>query len=380
MKKIAIIGKGTAGAFTLNHFVAYGPWEVDLYYDNSIQPQAVGEGATLSLGRELANTLNFDFIDLPIIGGHYKNSIYYKNWGLMNFHHTFPPPAMSIHFNATRLQEVIFGYCSDKANYIEKNVKSYDEVDADYIIDCRGKPQDLSEYHEAEYIPVNAAIVQQCPWDRPEFDYSLCIARPYGWVFGIPLAERCSIGYLYNDKINNEEEVLEDVEEVLAEYNLTPQGEVSGYKFDNYYSKQNFNERYCLNGNKSFFLEPMEATSIRTIEMIARYAFDVADGMSLSAPNEWYDSWFKKTQDIIVMHYFAGSHWDTPFWEMAKEKATKCFQNATPEFKYWIANLGSGDITEEYSTFAMHSMVQNINGLGVYEELSSILGNKSLEF
>ena len=46
-KKIAIIGKGTAGCLTAINFTNNSPLEIDWYFDPNTPEQSVGEGSTL---------------------------------------------------------------------------------------------------------------------------------------------------------------------------------------------------------------------------------------------------------------------------------------------------------------------------------------------
>ena len=73
--KIAIIGKGTAGALALNHFKSYTDFDIDLYYDSSIQEQTVGEGTTLDIPRNLQDTLGVTWEDIRKLNGSVKTGI-----------------------------------------------------------------------------------------------------------------------------------------------------------------------------------------------------------------------------------------------------------------------------------------------------------------
>ena len=61
-KKIAIIGKGTAGSITAAHFTVFSSYDIDWYFDENIKVQAVGEGTTLQLLRLLYTFNDFNLI------------------------------------------------------------------------------------------------------------------------------------------------------------------------------------------------------------------------------------------------------------------------------------------------------------------------------
>ena len=107
MNKLAVIGKGTAGSLTYNHFAHYTDWEIECYYDTLSKEQSVGEGTTVTLPRNLYYTLDFEFYKMKEFHGQYKNGIHYIDWAEENYMHTFPPPSISMHFSAVDLQEYI---------------------------------------------------------------------------------------------------------------------------------------------------------------------------------------------------------------------------------------------------------------------------------
>ena len=222
---------------------------------------------------------------LMSVDGNYKRGIYKENWGKVNkyFHHLFPIGSYGLHFNAKKVQELIFDKIKDQVS-IKEGSFSAEELDADYVIDCSGKrnPNSVSLN-----MTVNSVFITQCYWDKPEFDYTLTIARPYGWVFGIPLQNRCSIGYLYNKDINSLEEVQEDVKNIFSEWNLTPSDTTANFDFDSYYTPNNFSDRIIYNGDASFFLEPLEATTTSNVDYINRLLFNQINGITTAEQNNF---------------------------------------------------------------------------------------------
>ena len=381
-KKLAVIGRGTAGSLAVGHFCRWlNDVEIEWYFDPTVKPQSVGEGSTIILGRNLYQDFDFSFTDLPLLDGNYKNGIKYQNWSHLPYYfHDFAPAGVAIHFNATKLQDYIFKKVKDKVVPISQNV-THDEVDADWIFDCSGTPLDFEGIHQSQYIPVNSVYVNQCYWDYPEFDYTLTVARPHGWVFGIPLANRCSIGYLYNKDVSTYDEVLKDVENVYDEYDLEPSEDTNSFSFKNYYRIKNFSHRISYSGNASFFLEPMEASSISTMDFIQRRAFDIwVSGTSDSDANKDILEWNEGIENIIMLHYFAGSSFKSPFWDYAQARGRECMEKAFKEreFRYFFQEckeFRSGDRQDNkyYSNgWGFHSFKQNIEGLGLTEKLEGL--------
>jgi len=366
LKKIAVIGKGTAGVLAFNHFKHYSNHEITCYYSNNIKEQSVGEGSQLPLPIELNKTLGLEFHDVQkLFDSTYKKAIRYEGFGKSDYFHTFDMPNLSIHLNANKLQKFIFNKYSN--NFIEKNVNSYDDIDADYIIDCRGKPSDFTEYNKAEYIPVDTALIKQCYVKEP-FDYTLSKARPYGWVFAIPLQNRVSFGYLFKSSINNKDEIEKDLDDLLNELKYTTYTDAKLIKFNNYYRKINYTDRVFYNGNASFFLEPMEATSLTTVDIINRNIFDIlGNQISINDANIKYNNWFKECQDIITLHYLAKPRYDTKFWQHANNLAQSCYTNLSDRAINILNNLDDDlfELDNHYGTWYKSGFKQNMKGLGI---------------
>jgi hypothetical protein len=384
-KKVVIIGRGTAGSQAVAHYLKYMPeYEIEWYYDPNIKVQSVGEGSTLQLPVNLFHDFNFNYLDLEKIDGTIKLGIYKSGWGnnKEDFLHQFGQPYASLHFNAVLLQEYIMNKVKDRVSIIESNVKA-ENIDADYIIDCSGKSDLYDDFFKSKYIPVNAAYIAPCYWEHARFNYTLTIARPYGWVFGIPLNQRCSIGYLFNRNINNIEEVKEDVKNVFEEYNLVPSENTNYLEFNNYYRKKNYTDRIAYSGNSSFFLEPIEANSIEIMDFIQRQAFDLwTKKKSVEESNVDYRKNINGIETMIMLHYYAGSNYETDFWEFAQKRGQHCIEESliyNNDFNKIITHtLKKNDVYDcdnnlNYGNWPSSAYYQNIHGLGIKNKLLELL-------
>lgn len=384
-KKIAIIGKGTAGCMSAAFYAKRTNCDIDWYFDPDIMPQSVGEGSNLVLPVRLNEFFAFGARDFSKIDGTIKTGIYKENWGKSGvpFLHDFPSPSTALHFSAPKLQQYIYEKLEGTVNVLPSNV-SADNIDADFVVDCSGKPDLYGEHIQSEYIPVNSVYVTQCYWDFPRFNHTLTIARPYGWVFGIPLANRCSIGYMYNSDITSLEEVMADVQNIFDAYNLLPSKDTNAFSFKNYRRKDNFNGNISYNGNASFFLEPLEATSFSTVDAVNSITQSHwFGGSSKDLSEERYNHFIDANESLIMLHYAAGSSFKSAFWDYAQERGRLCMENASESFKLLFHNsntpTGFGTYTNYLSPIdlsseemqAVHacwwegSFAQNKEGLGV---------------
>lgn len=385
IKKIAIIGKGTAGCITALYFAKKFPnIKIDWYFDPNIPEKSVGEGSTLDFSDFLSESFNFIYPHIKdLLEGSYKYGIRKINYnGTGDFFHGFPLGRTGIHFNANKFQEFTYNYLKPKINIIPQSISDPSQIKASHIIDCSGTPSNFSPYHKITNIPVNSAHIVQCNWEKPEFDYTLTIARPYGWVFGIPLQKRCSIGYLYNKNVNTLEEVKEDIKEIFSQFNLIPSYESNSFNFSNYYKKENFTDKISYNGNASFFLEPLEATSLtNSIYNCVLIEKILLGEITKEEANLSYTKLIKETEEMITMHYFAGSKFNTPFWDMAYDLSLNNIQSMTknPKFRL-IFNQIKPHPKEEYQrfnsrpygTWGSFSYSQNLYHLGLLNKIETL--------
>ena len=318
-KKIAIIGAGNAGLVTALHYHFYGILEqnifdkIDIYYDPSTPIERVGQGSLLPLPPLISKIIDTDWYDNKI-NATLKTGILYENWGKKKdkFFHMFPLGSSAIHYQPHLLSKAILE--SGHFNIIEKSVLDFDEIDADYIFDCRGKSLNDWEDYDTLINPLNSALLHRKPGKDPDLVYTRCVATPDGWCFIIPNPDSVSFGYLYNDTITQKNDATSNFKDIFdceVDFSLS---------FKNYVAK-NFwlDDRVILNGNRYCFIEPLEATSTGLYQQVAKYAWDtIVHGAERKQANNLLLNNVKKTETFILWHYQFGSKYNTPFWDYAK--------------------------------------------------------------
>ena len=186
MKKITVVGAGSAGCFTalFNSVYFNNPdVEVELIHDPEIKPESVGQATLLEPPNLLAYGIGFDWYNNNIHATP-KTGIFYEGWGKKNdkFFHPFPPNKLAMHLCPWEMQEAVLG--SGNFKVVEGKVDPKD-VDSDFVFDCRGKPDDLSDFDELVN-PLNAVILGKPNWNTTENLWSRHVATPDGWTFVIP--------------------------------------------------------------------------------------------------------------------------------------------------------------------------------------------------
>ena len=341
MTKITIVGAGSAGCFAALFYALYfedADIEVELIYDPNINPERVGQATLLESPRLLSGGIGFDWYNNKIHATP-KTGISYEGWGKKNdeFFHAFPPNTLAMHICPWEMQEAVLK--SGKFKVTEGKVNPKD-IDADYVFDCRGKPDDFSEYDEL-LSPLNAVILGKPNWNTRELLWSRHVATPDGWTFVVPTypdSPSCSgsIGYLYNDTITSKENAEKNFLEMF-DVEIT-----NHLNFRNYVAKNPvIDDRIFLNGNRLFFLEPLESTAIQTSIEACRFVYDFICTKIWPSPNAPIVSaqdvsdrtkhFISEVEHFVLWHYQYGSKYDTPFWDYAKSLP---FEN--PEFEQYL--------------------------------------------
>ncbi len=316
--RIVVLGRGLAGVFTAQHFKYYNPkLDVEIMYDPDIDPLPIGQATFTETPSYLWRFFEMDWHNNPIEATP-KKGILYENWGSLKdkFFHPFPFQTNAIHYDTKKVQD----YILEKGDFTvtEKNVKGYDEVDADYIIDARGSPSDYDQYDDLVN-PLNTVILAMKEGEcLPEQLWTRSVATPDGWTFVVPLKNRTSYGYLCNKDLVS----VDEATDTFCEMFDLKDGDINKtLYFKNYIAKEPIaDDRVALQGNRLFFLEPLEATAVALHHEWSKLLFSwmVLKDREKIDVMDTFRKQVIQVQNFILYHYQFGSKWDTAFWRYSK--------------------------------------------------------------
>ena len=349
MKKLLVIGVGSAGIITLGQmlFSLDDNWEVHSVHDPKIPILGVGEATSTNAPLAFFKGLDFNITyDAEELSATRKYGVKYTNWRPHTFDSLIVPPNYALHFDNTRLKD--FGFKRLKQKHptrfktIEGTVEYFRNVNQgvevkindtiytyDYVIDCSGFPKDYTGYNMVD-LPINHALVAgvQKPGD---WNYTHHWAHKNGWMFGIPLTHRQGWGYLYNDTITDKDDALDDMASIIK----VPKEElqVREYVFKPYHATTNLIEgRILKNGNRFMFFEPMEALSMEYYVVLNMQYVKLINGLTNS--NQVIKDTLFEVSGLINFYrymYHGGSTYDSAFWRITKENTKNHLLNS----KYW---------------------------------------------
>lgn len=319
---IGIIGSGNAAIisaimsiYTCRSFHVEDP-NITVFYDPTIPTEIVGQGTTLNVSDAIHRILEVDERPSNPVGITGKVGFLYRNWArdTDELLYKLGGSSMSYHYNPKLLREYFLK--SNLATFIEKNVTPEEiESDFDLVFDCRGKS--CNNWEEYDYLksPVNCCLLGKTTHRDPSMIWTENIATPDGWCFKIPTLDGESYGYVFNKDITSIEDAKKNFKEMFDLETLHV------IEFKNYKRKELYASRKTvLNGNRYFFLEPLESTATPLYAQIATFAIA---RLILKKPIKYTETvlneYLEEVYEWILWHYYYGSDYKTKFWFEAQK-------------------------------------------------------------
>lgn len=320
--KIGIIGSGNAAiisAIMSIHTCRYNHLEdpsITVFYDPNIPIEIVGQGTTLDVSDAIYNILEVDERPSNPVGITGKVGFLYRNWALdtKELLYKLGGSAMSYHYNPKLLREHFLK--SNLATFIEKNVTPEEiEQDFDLVFDCRGKSCNNWEEYEDLKSPVNCCLLGKNSNRDASMIWTENIATPDGWCFRIPTLDGESYGYVFNKDITSIEDAKVNFKNIFGLDTLHV------IEFKNYKRKKLYlSNKTVLNGNRYFFLEPLESTATPMYGKIATLAVErLIDNYRIDMVENLCDELLEEIHEWILWHYYYGSDYKTEFWYHAQK-------------------------------------------------------------
>ena len=398
MKKILVIGVGSAGMLTLCQLCSElsDDWIIYSVHDPKIPILGVGESTSTSFPAALFHATDFVMDrDSDYLDSTYKFNVKYTNWRKNTFDSTILTGSYAMHFDNTKLKDFVFERLlinfPQKIKIIEGNISNLKNIDLaveatindkvetfDYVIDCGGFPKNFSEYNMID-LPLNRAIVVRKN-EPGSWTYTHHLAHKNGWMFGIPLKSKQGWGYMYNDTITSQEDAINDLCDILHldKYEIEPRN----YSFKSYYAYNNLIDgRVFKNGNKFMFFEPMEALSIEMyFHLNQEYIKYITNDNKSFTKQNILDEIKLKVEGVIMFYnfvYHGGSIYNTKFWEFAKKSASNYLKESKFEdILRWVTNERKNYINSTSSSLVKFSFLVQIFPFMLYtwEKMDKNLG------
>jgi tryptophan halogenase len=355
--KIVVIGAGTAASVSCALLLYKIPnCTVECIYDSTIPTVQVGESSTPFLGELLFHTLGISAFDLDEFNGTVKHGLKFINWSKKDFYHPFAT-TYGVHLNSQSFSEFILSKCLEKYGkrftIKDQNVVNTDIIDADYIIKCTGFSSNNNDYYAPDFETVNSVLLRNLN-DTTHEGYTTHYAHKHGWMFGIPLTNRKTYGFLYNNKVTSREEAIKEFDTI---YQGETHREIS---WESKIRKIALDGRVLHNGNSLVFIEPLQAMSlhfyIENVNNLGNMILHNTFG-SEEEYNKNYLNSVEEMLDVIAFHYYnmSGKDKDSKFWKKVKYQT----EERSNKVLRWMSN----PTKPTYSMFSSRDANYIYNGM-----------------
>jgi tryptophan halogenase len=347
MKKVVIIGGGTAGwltALVVNKF--WKNTKVTLIESSKIGILGAGEGGTPNFGGilTLLGINQSEFYNRTKSTS--KGGLEFINWtgnGITS-KHLFtgqePNPFRkhyAYHFDARLVaeyfKEIAIGRGVEWIDGNVVNINNTDEtiinlelddssvIDLDFVFDCSGFARIVIDgIHKEEwvsyskYLLLNKAfgffLPQSNKYIQSDRTFSKMISMDAGWMFQIPLQHRWGCGYVFNEKYKSVENAKIEIENYLGE-------EIKIQKIFDF--KPGTHKRSWIGNSISVglsygFIEPLEATSLMSTIMQLKRLIDCGFDEGYK---DMFNKWCYQINEqnlIFIRYHYLCERMDTPFW------------------------------------------------------------------
>ena len=348
MKKVVIIGGGTAGwltALVVNKF--WGNTKVTLIESSKIGILGAGEGGTSNFGKMLSlldiNQKEFFERTKSTV----KGGLHLYNWTGQNelSKHLFfgdgpneVNKSYAYHFDARMvakyLKEIavsrgvewvdgeVESIVNENENITELKLKDGDIVELDFVFDCSGFARIIIDgvhnekwYSYSEYLMMNKALAfflpQENEYQVNDKTYTEMTSMNCGWMFKIPLQHRWGCGYVFNDKYITIEDAKNEVEKHLGHEVIIQKV----FDFNPGTHKRSWIGNSVSIGLSYGFIEPLEATSLMSTIMQLKKLIDINfDEGDVEKYNMWCYQINEQNLNFIRYHYLCERD-DTQFWK-----------------------------------------------------------------
>ena len=358
LRKIAVIGQGTAGslaAASVTRLHPDGDHELHHIYDSRIPVIGVGEGSWPSLVQELQQLTRLPHETVQQrLKGTRKYGVAFEGWGRRerDFTHYFTPQQVSYayHLSADLMADLLRE--GTRAHHIDAKVLDVTRVEDgalveledrvperyDLVFDARGFPKELhpEQHIDISFIPTNTAVIRRCPAvidggsNGPvlQHTYTRAVARPHGWIFVIPLTVHTSYGYIFNREVSDLADVESDFDAFLESDGVAEFEQRAVIPFPNFVHRRIYDGAVARIGNAAAFMEPLEATAIVSAQLQVGMVLHTrlnrpAAHLERDAPavNRFLINNMLCYGLFVGWHYSCGSIYDSGFWRHARERA-----------------------------------------------------------
>jgi tryptophan 7-halogenase len=200
-------------------------------------------------------------------------------------------------------------------------------IDGDLFIDCTGLRALLIEGvlktgfdNWSRWLPCDRALAVPSERVGLPVPYTRSTAREAGWQWRIPLQHRTGNGYVYCSQFTSEDEATAVL---LNNLDGQPLAQPRPIRFETGRRRKAWNKNVIAIGLSSGFLEPLESTSIHSIQsgiakLLSLFPNRDCDVHTADQYNRVIAEEFEGIRDFLSLHYHSTQGRTEPLWEYCR--------------------------------------------------------------
>lgn len=279
----------------------------------------------------------------------------------------------------THLADTVRGWTKDKRGRIATlELAEHGAEPVDLVIDCTGFRgllinEAMGEPFEsyADYLFNDRAVPIQVA--QPESDriapVTISRALGSGWSWRIPLHSRVGTGYAYSSAFASDSAAEDELRGLLAGQTAITQPRVLKMRVGK--TRRSWVGNCVAIGASAGFMEPLESTTILSIELAARRLARFFPSMAMEQPlidrfNAAMDRTYAEVLDFLSLHFTLSDREDTPYWRAVRHEAKRS-DALNEDMAAWRHVLPSSEDGRAYEVFSPLSVALVLIGKGFYE-------------
>ncbi len=207
-------------------------------------------------------------------------------------------------------------------------LESGEAIEGDLFVDCSGFRGLLIEealhtgyLDYSHWLPCDRALAVPSENIGPPAPYTRSSARQAGWQWRIPLQHRTGNGHVYSSAYISDDEAAAVL---LRNLDGRPLGDPRPLRFVTGRRRKLWNRNVVAIGLSSGFVEPLEATSIYSIQsgiakLLNLFPREGFNPVLVDRYNEQMAFDFDRIRDFLILHYHATQRDDTLFWRECRD-------------------------------------------------------------
>tara|TARA_B100000686_G_scaffold336725_1_gene406957 strand:+ start:485 stop:1690 length:1206 start_codon:yes stop_codon:yes gene_type:complete len=195
------------------------------------------------------------------------------------------------------------------------------------------------------------------------FPFTRATARNAGWTFGIDLANRTGLGYVYSNKYITKEEALTEFKSYYPDaYDIRHYSWIPGYL------KNPWTDNVISIGNAVGFLDALEANTLLLIQLsITKIPDILLRNYKPKTYNRLLNQLWSHVSNYILHHYKLSNRTDTPFWKYyskfnVKESVWQAYQFNSNKYSSIFPNSVWANLALYYDEFTYYDKYKHSLG------------------